>query len=282
MPEIPDLGPKQIDSMSSFRWLGILLLGAGVVACSEKQPLDMVQIPAGDFVMGTDEINSENLAKRFGIIKPWFTDTHPAHRIHLPDYYLDRYEVTRADYRELIQGTGRRPPPDWNGTEFPDGTAQFPVVMVSWHDARDYCLWHGKRLPTEAEWEKAARADLRNYPWGNDFDSSRANVGGHRGGLRPVGSYPEGQSVDGVFDLVGNAWEWISDWYQPYPGNPDNRQDYGKKFKVLRGNSWASVGHYPARIQNQIIAHNSLATFRLYANPNQLLNDIGFRCAKTK
>ncbi|NOH01375.1 MAG: SUMF1/EgtB/PvdO family nonheme iron enzyme [Chloroflexi bacterium] len=164
--------------------------------------------------------------------------------MYLDAFEIDRYEVTNIQYSRFLAATGRDVPFHWRGGAFPRGQADYPVVGISWEDANAYCVWAGKRLPTEAEWEKACRgADGRQYPWGDDWNPQYANVGmtnraspstGQPGsptawahapglilvtpaadglGLRPVGSYPEGASPYGVLDLVGNASEWVFDWY---------------------------------------------------------------------
>lgn len=241
----------------------------------------MVLIPAGILLMGTNEMDVKQEALEYGIIKPWFADEQPEHRVQLQAYYVDKYEVTTSQYKKFLLSTGHPAPPYWRGSEYPDGTDQYPVVMVSWEDAQTYCRWARKRLPTEAEWERAARPRQQRYPWGNQFDPDKANVGGIRGGLMPVGSYDNGKSLEGIYDMIGNVWEWTADWYKPYPGNVLEEKGFGEKYKVLRGNSWATVGHYPPEITRQIINHNSRSTFRLYADPRGKLNDIGFRCAKS-
>ena len=259
----------------------LLLLYTLMSACTSKPPEDMVLIPAGPFIMGTDEVDVDLKASQFGILKPWFEDEQPAHTVTLKDYFMDQYEVTNAAYQKFAQAAQHRPPPYWSGTQYTEEMDRYPVVMVSWLDAQAYCQWAGKRLPTEAEWEKSARPDGRRHPWGATFDPDKANVGGLRGGLTPGGNYEDGQSPYGVFDLIGNVWEWTADWYQPYPGNPKSAKNYGEKNKVLRGGSWSQVGHFPPQIVQEIISHNARAAFRLYADPKGLLNDIGFRCAKS-
>ena len=268
--------------MFILRMLCVFTLYIWILGCSNRPPENMAMIPSGKFTMGTDEADVDQKATEYGIIKPWFVDEHPSHEVLLLSYYLDKFEVANTDYQKFVMATGHHSPPYWNGTQIPNGMDRYPVVMVSWEDAQAFCQWANKRLPTEAEWEKAARPDRRRYPWGNDFDPNRANVGGTRGGLTPVGSYEVGQSPYGVFNLTGNVWEWTSDWYNPYPGNSIEDVNFGEKYKVLRGNSWATVGHYPPEITRQIVAHNSRATFRLYFDPKGMLNDIGFRCAKSK
>jgi formylglycine-generating enzyme required for sulfatase activity len=253
---------------------------SALAACTQVNP-GMVYIPEGVFVMGTDQADNAHTAAEYGIIKPWFEDEHPAHAVNLPAYYVDKYEVTNSDYQVFVRATKRKPPPDWPGTSHPTGLARWPVASVSWHDADAYCLWAGKRLPTEAEWEKAARGfEGRLYPWGNRFEMGRANIGGGRNGPVAVGSYPTGQTPLGVYDLVGNVWEWTADWYRPYPGNTTLAPVDPPPGRVLKGSSWSGVGHFPPETIEHILAHNARGSFRLYADPNGRLNDVGFRCAK--
>jgi formylglycine-generating enzyme required for sulfatase activity len=241
----------------------------------------MVYVPEGPFIMGTDQTDSGHKAAEYGILKPWFEDEHPAHVVNLPAYYMDKYEVTNADYQAFVRATGRRHPPDWLGPTRPPGPARGPVVSVSWDDADAYCRWAGKRLPTEAEWEKAARGfEGRLYPWGNQFELGYANIGGGRNGPVAVGSYPKGQTPLGVYDLSGNVWEWTADWYQPYPGNSTMAPTNPPTRRVLRGSSWSGVGHFPPAAMEDILAHNARGSFRFATDPENRLNDVGFRCAR--
>jgi formylglycine-generating enzyme required for sulfatase activity len=259
------------------------LLFLVIVTGCQRTPKDMVLIPAGEFIMGTDQTDPEDKATEYGIAKPWLVDEHPAHKVNLPAYYIDQYEVTNASYKKFVETTGRKPPADWENNQFPVAHSLYPVEMVSWEDADAFCRWDGKRLPTEAEWEKAARGpDGRIYPWGNQFDSNKANVGGRMGGTTAVGTYEAGKSPYGVYDLIGNVWEWTADWYLPYPGSTYESKDYGQKYKVIRGNSWVSIGHFPPEIQTDVVAHHSTATFRLFFIANGAVNDVGFRCAKSQ
>jgi formylglycine-generating enzyme required for sulfatase activity len=181
----------------------------------------MVLIPAGEFIMGKGG---------------------EQHRVYLDAYWIDQYPVTVARYRLFCQATGRQepPPPRWGWKE------DHPIVNVSWHDAVAYCDWAGVRLPTEAEWEKAARGtDGRKYPWGNEWDGSKcANSVGSNNlhSAVPVGSYPQGASPFGVHDMAGNVWEWCSSLCEPYPYKADDgREGRGKDVaggRVLRGGSW--------------------------------------------
>ena len=176
---------------------------------------NMVYVPEGEFAMGS----------ALGDL-----DERPQRVVHLDSFEIDRYEVTNVQYRRFLLASGgdgpRRWPgrylhlrferaPDWSGSRFPPGEAMYPVAGIRWQEAAEYCAWVNKRLPTEAEWEKAARGtDGRVYPWGNAWSVGRANTddeGVHY--THPVGSYPSGASPYGALDMAGNVWEWVSDLY---------------------------------------------------------------------
>jgi formylglycine-generating enzyme required for sulfatase activity len=197
----------------------------------------------------------------------------PERKVTLGEFYIDKTEVTNKQYKEFSDSTNRKPPANWPGGLYSDGTGDNPVVFVTWSDAEQYCKWKGKRLPTEAEWEKAARGtDGRGYPWGDEFDIKKVNTLGEFGGTIPVGTLKEGASPYGALDMAGNAQEWTSDWYKRYPGNNYDDEDYGEKFKVVRGGGWGGMGHYTLRVYVR-------AAFRNIAPPDGIYDDLGFRCA---
>ena len=225
-------------------------------------PDGMVLVPAGTFVMG-----ASNGAD----------DENPAHEIDLAQFYLDVTEVTNAQFNEFVSATGFETEAESVGSskiwrdEWGNGEDGHPVVRVSWADANAFCTWKGKRLPTEEEWEKAARgSDGRAYPWGNDYDAALVN--GKDSGLRspvPVGSYPAGASPFGVLDMAGNVREWTADpAYDPYPGNTVGSPYYGDEFRVLRGGGWFDA------------AADLRTPRRNPTSPSAANWDIGFRCAR--
>ena len=242
----------------------------------------MIWIPGGRFVMGTDEVDEEERALEYGLTKPWFEDERPAHEVDVVGFFIDQYEVTNRQFAEFVNATDSRIPGTWEHRSYPDGTANFPVTSVNWYQASNYCQWVDRRLPTEAEWEKSARdTDGRLYPWGNTFDLSRANL--MTPSIQPVGQFPSGQSPYGVYDLIGNAWEWTADWYLPYPGSSMTSDDTGQKFKVVRGKSWTmGFGHQEVAEVQAIIAHEARSGFRLFFDPIFGFNDLGFRCATSR
>ncbi|HUJ79254.1 MAG TPA: formylglycine-generating enzyme family protein [Nitrospiria bacterium] len=258
------------------------------IGCQRAGPAGspgMVRIPAGPFIMGSDQRDAGKRGLSYGIIKPWYEDEHPARTVTLPAYEIDVYEVTNEQYAGFVKATNHRVPPSWTNGRYPAGQERFPVTYVTWDDANGYCGWAGKALPTEAQWEKAARgADGRLYPWGTAFDPDKANVGGLHGGLKPVGSFEAGKSPYGVYDMVGNVSEWTADWYEPYPGY-ETASDYlnkkfGRTYKVIRGGSWSSLGHYSRTDAMIVMGYYSRASSRFFFDPRGLFDDVGFRCVK--
>ncbi len=248
----------------------VFSVAAGAV---EKSPEGMILIPAGPFVMGSSEKDGR-VGLDVGV------DEVPVHRVKLPAFRIDRYEVTVAEYQAFLRATGRKPPGDpkfpdiypWKETGGPPPEiARHPVIYVDWSDADAYCRWAGKRLPTEPEWEKAARGtDGRWWPWGNAIDPKRANVQQTEfGGTAEVGRFEGDRSPYGVQDMAGNVAEWTASWYQPYPGSTLVRQTFGEKLRVIRGGAWVLNAHPYSRA-----SHRSMAQ-----KPEKRHRAIGFRCA---
>ncbi len=256
-----------------FGLISLLLLSTVPWGC-ESKPEGMILIPKGEFLMGSNEVDKEAKALQYGSSKPWYVNERPMRKVFLDDFYIDKVEVTNRKYKEFVDATGHRPPANWKNGTYPPGLGDHPVTFVSWSDAKEYCEWLGKRLPTEAEWEKAARGtEGLRFPWGNEYDPKKLNAMGDYGGTTPVGMFPEGASPYGVLDMAGNVQEWTADWYKPYPGNDFKDEDYGEKFKVVRGGGWGGIGHYSLSVYLR-------TSYRNIAPPNGRYNDVGFRCAK--
>ncbi|MFQ5949340.1 MAG: formylglycine-generating enzyme family protein [Nitrospiria bacterium] len=244
----------------------------------------MVWIPPGTFFMGTDEIDVENEGIQLGFPRPWFEDEHPRRNVTLDGYFIDRHEVTQQEYMQFVRATGHRPPVHWTSGLYETGKGDHPVTYVDWYDANDYCRWSEKHLPTEEEWEKAARGpEGRRYPWGDAFDIRRAQLAPGADILiktAPVGNYIDGISPYGVSDMIGNVWEWTESWYLPYPESNLRSRDFGMKYRVVRGLSYHSLGHYPEGAYQRVLEVTARAATRSYDPPTERLEDLGFRCAR--
>lgn len=270
---------RSFSALSPFLIAAILLVFTG---CT-RPPKDMVAVPAGNFKMGTDKVDKDQSALEVGFPHPWYEDEHPMRIINLPAFFIDRYEVTNQQYMEFVRAVQRRPPDNWTGGTIPQGAERFPVTDVSWFDADAYCRWKGKRLPTEEEWEKAARGpDGLEYPWGNGFDPSKARIA--TGSVMynrplPVGSFEAGKSPYGAFDMIGNVWEWVDGWYEAYPGNTAANDKFGRMLRVTRGLSFMSIGHFGGQDYMNTAAIIARASFRSFDFPTSRIGDVGFRCA---
>ena len=235
---------------------------------------EMVLVEGGEFLMGSDKSDIENMIGILGGSKSWYILQLPKNKVELPSFYIDKYEVTNEEFCQFLNdmGTHREEGNEtpWimisnrtcliyqevSGTYRPkEGYENYPAIMVSWYGAQEYAKWAGKRLPTEAEWEKAARGTKGwVWPWGNTWDRNKCNswlltkkellqlmpdIYEGRGPL-PVGSFPEITSSCGAFDMAGNAAEWCDEWYGMYPGYPYYAGDNYYEFthKVTRGGSW--------------------------------------------
>jgi len=245
-------------------------VGKGIV--NPKDGYELVFIPPGEFWMGSLESDRSPEGDEVG------DDERPRHKVFLDGYHIGKYEVTAAQYGRFCRETGRtlRDQPSLASPDHPvpersagDGPG-YPVVNVTWFDARDYCVWAGLRLPTEAEWEKAARGgtDTRFW-WGVKASRDKANYDSD--GMTPVGSFPP--NPYGLHDTAGNAWEWCSDWYSEeyYSGSP-YRNPQGPASgdtKVHRGGSWMN---YPYYLRPGI---------RYCSAPDRWSRLMGFRCART-
>lgn len=216
---------------------------------------NMVYVPGGEFTLGRDGGRE---------------DESPQQTIYVDGFNIDVYPVTNAEYRAFVEATGHRAPRHWKDGQIPPGKEDHPVVWVSWEDAAAYAAWAGKRLPSEIEWEKAARGtDGRLYPWGDVFDSARCNSReAELEDTSPVGAYPEGASPYGALDMCGNVWEWTADWYDAYRGSVYHLERYGATYKVLRGGSW-----FDGAGDVMVVSRNS-------AKPTFMFSTIGFRCVK--
>jgi len=239
---------------------------------TDSQGVPMVLVPAGPFEMGQ---------------RSKYTESSFVHTVTLDAFYIDQYEVTNARYAACVD-VGVCSPPSTNKSltlESYYGNPEydnFPVINIIWGQAQAYCEWRGARLPTEAEWEKAARGtDERSYPWGEEIDCERANYGGDGFGIcvgetTPVGQYANGVSPYGVYDMVGNVWEWVADWYDPdyyikSPHQDPQGPDSGNE-KILRGGSWFEAA-LPELDNYTIIRHHT--------DPASTQFYIGFRCARS-
>ncbi len=220
----------------------------------------MVLIPAGEYTMGSND---------------WWPKSQPEHTRILDAFYMDLFEVTNRRYKEFVDATDYKHPKHWTNGIIPRERLDHPVTYVNWFDADNFCKWDSKRLPTEAEWEKAARGtDKRTFPWGDKFAKEKGNTPqyGH-GDTMIVGSFPQGVSPYGVHDMAGNVFEWVNDWFQPYPGNSHADENYGELYKLIRGGSWYDCTYYKCGI--------SAPTYnRIFFNPYTLNSNFGFRCAK--
>jgi formylglycine-generating enzyme required for sulfatase activity len=260
---------------NAFAASGMAYIGVNAQGYKEyrnkKSGMVLVKVPAGEFWMGSPQNEGND-------------DEHPRHKVYLDAYYIGKYEVTNEQFARFVNQTGYSAQGDWK-KYYRSNSASHPVVNVSWIDAKTYCEWAGLRLPTEAEWEKAARGtDSREYPWGNKWDAGKcnnfsgprlsgmANLYNGRGTL-PVGSFSKGASPYGAMDMAGNVYEWCADWYDENyyqkSSSYNPKGPYNEAHRVLRGGSWYGCD-----------TNNLRTAFRYWYSPvlrSHICN--GFRCA---
>jgi serine/threonine-protein kinase len=224
---------------------------------SEKDGVTLLAVPAGEFTMGSDIGDGSE---------------KPAHTVYLDAYWIDETEVTNAMYAKCV---------DDDKCTLPDNTVHFgnldyakhPVVFVDWYQANAYCSWAGRRLPTEAEWEKAARGtDARSYPWGEEINCDKANYNSICvDKTSPVKNYPNGVSPYGAYDMAGNVWEWVTSLYKPYPYNTNDGREKSNFSgdRVLRGGAWNNYDF-------EVHSFN-----RNWFDPTYSIGVLGFRCARS-
>ena len=247
---------------------------------------DVVLIPAGSFLFGTNKKDNSAEALSLGLPKAWYADEGPEENVFLKEFYIDRYEVTNRRYKIYIDDLNAVAPKYWVNNTFPTGQEKFPVVNVNWYDASNFCQWAEKKLPSEKQWEKSARGETGNqYPWGKKFNSGYANLSsksGNKNSLAEVGSYPKSATPFGVSDLVGNVWEWTEDDYNPYKGSTYQNKNFGKRFKVLRGQSAKNIGHFPGTTYLLALKMFARSGYREFLNPEHSALDVGFRCVSSE
>lgn len=211
---------------------------------------NMASVEEGDFLMGTPKEDIDAIVEKSQVPKAFFGGQHPQRKVYVSSFHIDKFLVTNAEFKEFKLNHA-----------FPVGHEDHPATNMTWFEAREYARWIGKDLPTEAEWEKAARGtDGRKFPWGNEWDSKRCNTRlSGVGGTTPVDQYPTGVSPYGCHDMAGNVWEWTSTWL-----------DTKRKEIVLKGGSWAKYGILP------------WCAYRFSYEPDSGYSNVGFRCVKRK
>ena len=254
------------------------LLAAACLVCSasERGPVrdqggvdDMVLVPTGEFTMGrTFATEDDETGMRPLVLR----DDRPAHRVRLDAFWMDATEVTHAAYAKFVAAEGHRAPYHWPDGVMPEALANHPVYNVDWEDARAYCGWKGRRLPTEAEWERAARGGLegKRYPWGNDKPDPTMARYSTQAGPGPAAEHVANEF--GLHDMAGGVTEWCADWFERsyYSKSPaENPQGpEAGTYRIVRGGAWSDG---PNRIT---------VFFRNWLRPNQRTPNLGFRCAR--
>jgi len=237
--------------------------GIGSTQIAPQDGMVLMYVPAGEFRMGSARTEQDAQS-----------DEQPQHTVYLDAFWIDRTEVTNAKYSRCVKAGACQPP--WTSSSNPSGDPRFdnyPVAGMTWQRARAYCAWAGRRLPTKAEWENAARGtDGRVYPWGNTPpDSQRLNYNANLGSTTAAGSYPAGASPYGALDMAGNLWEWVADWYHAdyYASSPATNPPgpAPQAYHSCRGGSWNSTAPFVR------------AAYRGNDDPGKCDGLTGIRCA---
>jgi len=273
------------------------------LATSPAEPPNMAEIKAGEFWMGRVQMFRPDEQGYF--LRPRIDDL-PAHLTHIDIFFIDKTEVIQDDYAKFVQATKHRAPFHWKDGRIPEGKGQFPIYNVSWDDADTYCKWAGKRLPTEAEWEKAARGGLekKRYPWGDELrpgtaappkNANAADAAAPTDAPRTPGpklaqyAVPTGPikvasfpaNGFGLHDVIGNVAEWVNDWYDRgyYAVSPEANPTGPQKgmYRVIRGSSWADLIETGDEVEPRVYG----VYFRNFLTPTHRTDVVGFRCAKT-
>lgn len=299
--------PKKSLDRIGMVWLAFVLgIGSLLFSTIHAQdlsavPEDMTYIPSGLTVIGIDkkwagsisEIEETPYQRRMSM--PWsqeaFHDEGPSHWVSLSAYFIDTYEVSNGKYERFMKATGHPAPAYWDDPRL-NGATQ-PVVGVNWYDAQAFCEWEDKRLPTEAEWENAARGpDGFRYPWGNAFDARYVNYGKQHDATMPVDSLRGGASPYGLHHMAGNVFEWVSDWYDPtyYAQKPFSENPSGPSTPVWLGGTGTYVDRLTVGAKKVIRGGSWIAAKQTVTTTHRFWNDplnnsygvgLGFRCAKT-
>lgn len=236
----------------------------------------MIYIPEGDFIMGSDDPELRGYFNLLGGKARFQKAVGATRKIHVKGFYIDAHEITQGQYKKFVDDAHHPPPVDWENGTFPPGQESSPVHSVSWSDARAYAGWAGKRLPTEEEWEKAARGgDLRAFPWGDEANGEMAQLWeaawGKAKGPQPIGRFKFDRSPYGVADMAGNLAEWTASTFE-YEGVITQGRTWEESSSgteiILKGGNWSSP-----------IAEAKISR-KVFHPPDEISNGIGFRCAK--
>jgi len=231
-----------------------------IILAQRNTPPGMVYVPSGDCWIGSEDFSNER----------------PLHLVSFQPFYIDKTEVTNGDYEAFVKTGSVPPPPHWGGKQCPPDLVDLPVTNITWAEAAAYAKWKGKRLPTEEEWEYAARGtDSLTWPWGDTpWKESYGIVALSLEELTKVNAFPDSKSPFGCFGMASNAWEWTSSNYAPYPGSNAVDPKFNKGYKVVRGGSWRTGGMSPAKDMG------NRCSARFAFPPYERRNYIGFRCVK--